>query len=186
MICLSDQSPIIELAGGSVALDPVWLQQSLQRAALAAGYPQWWPATDVAHSVAVFLQSHRSEKPFSLEKFTSSVRSALQGIGYGEVAPHFLRDGLDLSFSLLDVAEATGPGFEIGFFRSCLDACRRMLSAGVSLRIAFEDFAPAVKYMLGKTRWSPCCEAFGDELVAFLRHHLAQSCARQPLYFSMR
>jgi hypothetical protein len=186
MICLCDETPVIELAGGSISLDTAWLQQSLERAARAAGYATWWPAGDVARSVTLFLQTHRPSEPLSLEGFTDTVRDALRGIGYGEVAPHFLKDGLDLSLSLLDVAETTGPGFEIGFFRDCQEACRRLLSTGNTPRIALEDLEPAVKYILGKNHWSSRCQTFADELVAFLRYHLPRYTRQRSLFFSLR
>lgn len=186
MICLCDETPVIELAGGSVALDFIWLQQSLERAATAAGYTPWWPAGDVARSVALFLKTHRPTEPLSLDGFTATVRSALEGIGYGEVAPHFLQDGLELSFSLLDVAETTGPGFEIGFFRGCQEACQRLLATGMTLRIALEDLEPAVKFILGNTHWSSRCQSFAEDLVAFLRHHLPLYSRQRSLFFSLR
>jgi hypothetical protein len=186
MICLCDETPVVELAGGSVALDLPWLQQSLEKAARAAGYAQWWPADDVARSVTLFLKSQRSGKPFSLGSFTSMVRRALQEIGYGEVAPFFLQDGLDLSFSLLEVAETSGTGFEMGFFHGCLEACKKMLSTGVAARLALEDLEPAVKHVLGNANWTPRCQDVADELVTFLRHHVPQHAPNHTLFFSLR
>jgi hypothetical protein len=186
MISLCDETPVIELGGGSVALDSHWLQHSLEKAARAAGYPQWWPANDIAQTVLLFLKSRTTEKSFSLEKFTSTVRRALQGIGYGEVAPHFLREGIDLNFSLLEVAESTGRGFEIGFLRGCQEACKRMLASEVPVRLALEDMGPAVKYVLGKTHWGPRCQTFAEDLVAHLRYHLPLCTPHQSLFFSLR
>jgi hypothetical protein len=186
MILLRDETPVIELAGGSIPLDSAWLQSCLEKAARAAGYSSWWPAGDVAKTVTHFLRSERLNTPLSFEKFTSSVRRALEGIGYAEVAPYFLRDGVDLSFSLLEVAESTGPGFEMGFFRGCKQACQRMLSTGVAQRLALEDLEPAIKFVVGHAHWSPRCQRLADELVDYLRHHLPLLGPRQTLYFSLR
>ena len=119
MIWLENEPPVIDLgAAGSVALDRGWLEQCLEEAAFAAGYEQW-PAGDVARSVTEFFLAERSETPYSLEAFTSKVNRVLRGIGYEEVAPFFLRDGLELRVSLLDLAQEHPFGFELGFFKSC-------------------------------------------------------------------
>ena len=186
MICLCDEPPLIKIGGGSVALDAEWLQHSLEKAALAAGYSQWWPATEVARTVTVYLKALRSEEPFSLEGFQSTVRTALQGIGYSEVAPHFLKDGLEIAVSLLEIAERCSPGFELEFFEKCSKTCEHLLSNGITSRIAIEGLAPAVKLILGRTQWCAHCQQIADELVALFRHRLFRLAGRSPLHFSIQ
>ena len=186
MICLCDEPPLIKIGSGSVALDSEWLQHSLEKAALAAGYAQWWPATEVARSVTVYLKALRSDEPFSLEGFRSTVRTALQGIGYSEVAPHFLRDGLEIAVSLLEIAERCTPGFEIEFFQKCSKTCEHLLANGLTSRIAIEDLTPAVKRILGRIHWCGVCEQMADELVALIRHRLFQLAGKNPLHFSIQ
>jgi hypothetical protein len=186
MICLCDEPPLIKIGGGAVALDLEWLQYSLEKAALAAGYPQWWPATEVARTVTLYLKALRSEEPFSLEGFRSTVRTALQGIGYSEVAPHFLRDGLEIAVSLLEIAEGCIQGFELEFFERCSKTCEHLLTTGLTSRIAIEDLTPAVKRMLGRINWCGQCQQMADELVALIRHRIFQFAEEKPLYFSIR
>ena len=185
MIYIREQPPLIELGSGAVALDSSWLEHCLEEAAFAAGYPEW-PAADVARSVTAFLLAQRTPKPFSFEGFTTAVQNVLKGIGYDEVAPHFLQDGMEVRYSLLEVAEDLAPGFELGLFRACGDLCVRLLSSGVVTRICLDDLRPAVKRVLARSHWSPSCEVLANELVEFLRESLCKISTTKPLTFSIR
>jgi hypothetical protein len=186
MIWLGNEPPVIDLgAAGSVALDQGWLEQCLEEAASAAGYEEW-PAADVARSVAEFFLAERSENPYSLEVFTSKVHWVLRGIGYGEVAPFFLRDGLELRVSLLDLAEEHPSGFELGFFKSCERACNQLLTGGLASKIAFEEMQPAVKAILQRAHWCRRCDVFAGDLVAFLRVLLQKLADGRRITFAIR
>ena len=186
MIWLENEPPIIDLGeAGSVALDQDWLEQCLEEAASAAGY-QEWPAGDVARSVTEFLLAERSESPYSLAAFTSKVHRVLRGIGYEEVAPFFLRDGLELRVSLLDLAREHPSGFELGFFNSCERACNQLLTGGLASKIAFEEMQPAVKAILQRTHWCRRCEVFAGDLVAFLRILLQKLAVGRRITFAIR
>jgi hypothetical protein len=186
MIWLEHDTPLIKLGdAGAVALEHGWLQQCLEEAARAAGY-QEWPAYDVARSVTAFLISQHTGSPYSLEGFTSAVHRALQGIGYTEVAPHFLREGIELRISLLDLAREAGEGFELGFFKACDKACARLLASGIASRVCFEDLHPAVKTALAKAHWSARCEAFTADIVDFLRNRLLHRTGARPIAFLIR
>lgn len=186
MIWLENESPVIDLgAAGSVALDQGWLEQCLAEAAVAAGYEEW-PAGDVARSVTEFLMAERAEHPYPLAVFTSTVHRVLQGIGYEEVAPFFLRDGMELRVSLLDLAREHPSGFELGFFKSCESACNQLLTGGIACRIAFEEMQPAVKAILQKTHWCRRCDVFAGDLVAFLRVLLQKLALGRRITFAIR
>lgn len=185
MIYLRDEPPLIQLGAGAVALDHAWLEHCLEEAAAAAGYPEW-PARDVARTVTAFLVAQRRPKHFSFEEFTASVHSVLRDIGYDEVAKHFLVDGLEVRYSLLEVTEDLPSGFELGFFKACAELCKRLLSSGIVTRISMSDLRPAVKKVLLRTNWCPSCEALAQELVVFLREHLLKITNAKRLTFSIR
>jgi hypothetical protein len=186
MIWLENEPAVIDLgAAGSVVLEQDWLEQCLEEAAFAAGYGEW-PAGDVARSVTEFFLAERHEHPYSLEAFTSTVHRALQGIGYAEVAPFFLRDGLELRVSLLDLAREHPTGFELGFFKSCESACDQLLTGGIASKIAFEEMQPAVKAILQRTHWCRRCDVFAGDLVAFLRALLQKLSLGRRITFAIR
>ncbi len=186
MIYLRDETPMILLGdGGAVALEIDWLEQSLEEAAFAAGYPDW-PAADVARSVASHMLSQRAKKEFSFQDFTASVHEVLKGVGYSEICAHFLSGGLEVRYSLLDLAEDTTPGFELALFKKCADLCDRLLANGVVTRLRFDGLRPAIKHLLKRSHWCPGCVVLSDELVAFLRARLLKISSARPLAFSIR
>ena len=163
MIWLVNEPPVIDLgAAGSVAMEQDWLEQCLEEAAFAAGYEEW-PAEDVARSVTAFFLAERSENPYSLEAFTSTVR-----------------------VSLLDLARENPSGFELGFFKSCERACSQLLTGGLASKIAFEEMQPAVKAILQKAHWCRRCEVFAGDLVAFLRGLLQKLALGRRVTFAIR
>jgi len=186
MIYLRDQPPLIELGpGGTVALEHDWLKFYLEEAACAAGYPEW-PAADVARSVTAFLVASRTpNQPFSFEGFTNAVQSVLSGIGYSEVAPHFLERGLEVRYSLLEVVRDIPQGFELGLFKSCAVLCDKLLSSPAVTRLRFEDLRPALKKHLDRTHWCPRCTQLADEIIQFLRTYLLKAAGKRPLTFSI-
>lgn len=171
--------------GGAVALETGWLEQSLEEAASAAGYPDW-PAADVARSVASHMLSQRARNSFTFQDFTASVHEVLKGIGYSEICAHFLSGGIEVRYSLLDLAEDTPPGFELGFFKKCSDLCDRLLANRVVTRLRFESLRPAIKHLLKRSHWGPGCAVLSDELVAFLRDRLLKISSTRPLAFCIR
>jgi hypothetical protein len=186
MIWLGNEPALIDLGpAGSIELEAAWLEQCLEQAAKAAGYGEW-PARDVARTVADFLLTEHLEKPCPLEVFTQMVQRTLRGVGYDEVAPFFLRDGLELRVSLLDLARELPSGFELGFFKSCERACRQLLAGGIASRIAFEELQPAVKSILQRSHWCRPCEVFAGDLVAFLRVLLQRLAAGREIILAIR
>ncbi len=185
MIDLANELPKIQLGSGVVSLEIRWLEQSLEKAASAAGYTQWLPAEHVAQTINAYLLSNASRQPVSLEAFALTVRGVLEGIGYGEVAPYFLRGGIELGFSLLDVSERVLPGFELGFFHECQRALERLLACEALGKILFQDMVPAVKKVLNRPHWCLECERMRDEIVCFIRYRLAHSRHAANLAFSI-
>ena len=186
MICLCDAPQLIHLGqGGAVALELGWLAQSLEQAAFAAGY-EHWPAVDVARSVTDFLRANGSSQPYSIEHFKLAVNRVLRGIGYGEVAPHFLRGGLELRSSLVDLVREVPPGFLMGFFKACEVGCHRLLSSGLATHVVFEDLHVAVKLLLGRLNWSPQCQSVADELVEHIRGCLLKATGAAKVTFIIR
>lgn len=186
MIWLENEPAVIDLGpAGSIVLESGWLAQCLEEAASAAGYADW-PAEDVARTVTDFLLAGHSEKPFPLEVFTKTVQRALRGVGYGEVAQFFLKSGLELRVSLLDLAQESAAGFELGFFKTCERACKQLLAGGIASRIAFEEMQPAVKAILQKSHWCRRCEVFAGDLVAFLRVLIQKLAADRRIILAIR
>ncbi len=155
---------------GTVILDHDWLAEALRRAAGCAGLEEeWWPAEHIARSVTTFLEARGSEAPLGMERFCATVRTVLEGLGYGQVADQFLRDGLELRVSLLDFLPATEACFEMYFFSVSAERLRKVLANGVVKRLVLEDLRECVKGMTGHRHWGPRCGVLMEEVVEHLR-----------------
>lgn len=185
MIDHCNSLPTVQLGVGVFAIEVRWLEQYLEKAAEAAGYVQWWPAEHVAQTISVFLGAQSESGPLSFQLFTATVQGVLEGIGYGEVAPHFMRSGLELGVSLLELSERASPGFELGFFKECERSVECLLATPVVGRVYFQDLTPAVKRVLRKAHWCRECDRLRDELVSFLRARLERGCGARNLGFSI-
>ncbi len=186
MMALGDELPLISLgACGAITLDPEWLGQLLEAAASAAGYENW-PAREVARSVTDFLASQQGAGTCTFECFRAAVHNVLRGIGYQEVAPYFLQEGLELEFSLLQLVGEERCGFELGFFKACEAACENLLAGGVTQRVLFGDLQPAVKRLLGRRQWTPACGRLAGEIVEFLRFKVHSLARGNTLRFAIR
>jgi hypothetical protein len=155
---------------GTVILDRDWLAEALRRAAGFAGLEEeWWPAEHIAQSVTTFLEARGSEVPLGMERFCATVRSVLEGLGYGQVASQFLRDGLELRVSLLDFLPSTGVCFEMHFFAVSAERLRTVLAGSSVKRLVLEDLRDCVKGMAGHRHWGPRCGVLMAEVVDHLR-----------------
>lgn len=163
---------------GTVVLDRDWLAESLRHAAGLAGLEgEWWPAEHIARSVTTFLEARGSEAPLGMERFCETVKTVLDGLGYGEVARHFLRDGLELRVSLMDFLPASGVCLEMHFFAVSSERLRKVLAGGVVRRLVLEDLKACVKSMTGNQHWSPRCAALVGDVVAHLRRVVSSTAS---------
>src|SRR5471030_1612192 len=106
MIAPRDEMPLVQFAGGEVsAFDPGWLTRRLVRAAEKAGYPQWWLAEHVSASVSNYLRYRYVGSVLTAPRLADTVHSALQVIGYAEVASHFEPGPPPARISLLELAK---------------------------------------------------------------------------------
>ena len=151
MISLRDDLPLIQLANGqAVAFEREWLIESLNRAARKAGYDQWWLAEHVAESVAHYLRDQREWNVIPVERLGRAVQSAVEVIGYGDVARHSSRAARESGF-----AHGTGSGsrrlLRTGVFR---EAGRRIWELVREQRCDFAllDLEASVKWLRGRSR----------------------------------
>src|SRR3954464_9709620 len=105
MIAFWDNLPLIEHANGRVsAFERDWLTRSLAKAAAKAGYAHWWLAEHVAMSVTEYLRQQRDVNVVPVDWLGAPVKTALQGIGYADVAEVFEPSRPRVEVSLVDLA----------------------------------------------------------------------------------
>ena len=173
MIALIDGMPLIELEDGDVvAFDRAWLLRTVARAAGRAGYQKWWLAEHVVGSVSAYLSLRFSGSIVTLEQLHIAIRSALETIGYAEVAPHLELGAPGAALSLEGLAREVGSGYELLFFRLLDRRLQAYLARGTTF-FELVDLAPCVKLLQARKVWTRQCETLRDEIVAFVRNRIA-------------
>ena len=183
MIAIRDELPLVQFQNGQVAMfEREWLVRRLVEAADKAGYPQWWLAEHVAQSVTSYLKHRFPENVVALPCLARTVESALQVIGYAEIASHFDPGPPPVKISLFDLARNAGAGYELAFFELLSRAVEKVLEMKASYFELF-DLERCVKRLRAKKAWSRDCEALRAEIISFLRDQA--SSASHNVVFSI-
>jgi hypothetical protein len=174
MIAFKDDLPLVRFSPEEVgAFRRDWLLRSLAFAARRAGYDQWWLAEHVAESVTSYLRSNYDGPVVTLPRLEKAVRSALQAIGYGEVATSF---ALEPPFALIDlseIAEKAGHGYELMFFELLSRDLQDALRNGRTY-IEISGVAECVKALRARKNWSARCSTLRAEIVTFARQRIEE------------
>lgn len=169
MIDHSNMQPVVRLGAGFVSLERGWLTRCLREAAADAGYDSWWLAEEVAVTLAAHFRVQEGGGAWSYDGFALTVRGMLAGIGYEEVASHFLKRGVEVGYSLRELAGRVTPGFELGFFEECQRLARQVEACPWVKSVALVETIPAIKRVLRRKQWGERCERFREEMVCFFR-----------------
>ena len=174
MIAYLQDLPMIRFADGRLWLyESEWLAESLQQAAEQVGEEAWF-APHVAQGVEAYLRRDLQETVLPVERLEEIVRQALTAVGLPEIADCYRSLPPPTRFSLLELALAAGPGFELLFFQFLAQRLQEALETG-SQRIACEDLRDCVKVLRGAKHWRSDCRGLHEEIVEFAREHLEKS-----------
>ncbi len=185
MIAFIDDLPLIRLANDqAVAFERDWLIECLHRAARKAGYAQWWLAEHVAQSVTQYLRDQREWNVIPVGQLSRAVQSAVEVIGYGDVARHFEMVKPPVRVSLMELAREAGDCYELAFFEKL---GRRIweLVREQHCDFALLDLEPCVKWLRGRKVWSRDCDALQAEIVSFTRQQTALAAAENDTTFAL-
>lgn len=186
MIAFWDNLPLIEHVNGHVAaFQRDWLTRSLARAAAKAGYAHWWLAEHVAMSVTEYLR-HQSEcNVVPVDRLNQAVKSALEGIGYSDVAQVFEPSRPRVEISLVDVArEAIAGSFELTFFAR-LRALIVELVCEQSCDFEFRGLDKCVKILMARKAWTRDCDSLRVEIINFTRTQTVMAAGEKEVSFAL-
>ena len=138
MVAFKEEFPYLRCDSGQLfEFDQAWLHAAITRAADDAGYPKWWLTDHVTESIAFYLRLRNDESVVPFDQLSQTVRYVLKVIGYKEIVPYFVPSPPPVSFSLLEIAQEAGAGYELAFF----DGLEKRISALVSARADSPHFA---------------------------------------------
>jgi len=185
MIAFRDDLPLIQFPDGqAVAFERDWLIEALSRAAHKAGYAQWWLAEHVAESVTQYLRGQSEWTVIPVGQMERAVQSAVEVIGYGDVARHFAAGRPRARVSLMELARDAGNCYELAFFEIL---GRRIWELAHEQRCDFElfDLEACVKLLRGKKVWSRDCDVLQSEIVSFTRQQTTLAASENDVTFAL-
>jgi hypothetical protein len=157
VIALLDSIPVLRLDDGSIeTIRHDWLCGCLARAAVKAGYTQWWLAGHVTESILCFLSGCYDKPAITI--------SELIALKYETLEPPCV-------ISLSDLAAEAGPGYELAFFQLLKDRMQPILSRRAP-NINVLGLQNCVRFLQSVKTWSRGCSELRTEIVDFLRAQL--------------
>ena len=186
MVAFKEEFPYLRSDSGQLfEFNQQWLRNAITRAADAAGYPSWWLTDHITESIAFYLRLRNDEPVVPFDQLSQTVRYVLQVIGYKEIIPYFSPTPPPVSFSLLEVAEAAGAGYELAFFDSLEKRMHALVQTGTdSLQLV--GLQACVKHLRGAKAWTRACDTLREEVVCFVREKLAADSELQQIRCSVR
>ena len=186
MIALRDSLPLLrQNENEHCAIRQDWLCYCLFRAAERAGYRRWWLAEHVAASVLCYLTKTYENNVVTSERLREIVQSALQAIGYAEVALRLEAICPPFELSLDDLAEEAGPGYELAFFWLLKERLRPALCDRIST-IEIYGLQSCVRHLQSVKTWSRECSLLRNEIVNFVRAHLERANLKTDIHLRIR
>jgi hypothetical protein len=186
VIALRDSLPLLrQSANEHRAIRADWLRFCLLRAAEKAGYHRWWLAEHVAASVLCYLARTNQNNVITSRQLREIVLSALQAIGYAEIALRLGNIAPPFELSLIEVAKEAGPGYELEFFRLLKERIQPALREG-SLNLEISGLQACVRHLQSVKNWSRDCSLLRNEIVNFLRAHLERADVKTEIHLRIR
>ena len=173
MVAFKEEFPYLRCDSGQLfEFNQKWLHAAITRAADKAGYPSWWLTDHITESIAFYLRLRNDEPVVPFDQLSQTVRYVLKVIGYKEIIPHFSPAPPPIAFSLLDIAEAAGAGYELAFFDGLEKRITALIDTGTdSLQLV--GLQQCVKHLRGAKTWTRACDTLREEVVCFVREKLA-------------
>jgi hypothetical protein len=185
MIAFRDNLPLIEHVNGMVkAFERDWLTQSLARAAAKAGYAQWWLSEHVAQSVTEYLRHQRDWNVLPVDQLNTAVKSALESIGYADVALHFVPNRPRVEVSLVDLARDADSGYELAFFEK-LGRVIHELVVDQACEFELRGLDGCVRLITQRKTWGHACERLRTEIINFARLQTLLAAGEKEVSFAL-
>lgn len=186
MIALRDSLPLLRRSENEhCAIRKDWICFCLFRAAEKAGYRRWWLAEHVTASVLYYLSKTYVNNVVTPKQLHEIVVSALQSIGYAEIALRLDAVVPPYELSLSALAEEAGPGYELEFFRLLKERIQSAFCAPAS-SLEIYGLQSCVRHLQSAKTWSRGCSLLRNEIVNFLRAHLERANVKTDIRLTIR
>ncbi len=186
MVAFKEEFPYLRCDTGQLfEFNQKWLKEAITEAADRAGYPSWWLTDHITESITFYLRLRTDESVVPISQLSQTVRYVLKVIGYKEIIPYFSPAPPPISFSLVEIAQEAGAGYELAFFDGLEKRIAALVDTGTdSLQLV--GLQACVKHLRGAKTWTRACDALREEVVCFVREKLAAHDELAHLRCSLR
>ncbi len=186
MVAFKEEFPYLRSESGQLfEFDEKWLHAAITRAADQAGYPSWWLTDHVTESIAFYLRLRNDEPVVAFSQLSQTVQYVLKVIGYKEIVPYFAPSPPPIFFSLLEIVEEAGAGYELAFF-DCLERRLASLISTGADSVHIIGLHACVKHLHGVKAWTRACDVLREEVVCFVREKITMNSGLSQLRCSIR
>jgi hypothetical protein len=186
MVAFKEEFPYLRCNSGQLfEFNQQWLHAAITRAADKAGYPSWWLTDHITESIAFYLRLRNDEPVVPFDQLSQTVRYVLKVIGYKEIIPHFSPTPPPIAFSLVEIAEAAGAGYELAFFDGLEKRISALVNTGTD-NLQLFGIQQCVKHLRGAKTWTRACDTLREEVVCFVREKLAADEQLKQIRCSVR
>ena len=172
MVAFKEEFPYLRCESGQLfEFNQQWLRAAITTAADLAGYPSWWLTDHITESIAFYLRLRNDEPVVPFSQLSQTVRYVLKVIGYKEIIPYFSPCPPPISFSLFEIAQAAGAGYELAFFDGLEKRINALVETGTD-SLQMVGLQACVKHLSGAKAWTRACDRLREEVVCFVREKL--------------
>jgi hypothetical protein len=136
-------------------------------------------------SITFYLRLRNDEPVVPFDQLSQTVRYVLKVIGYKEIIPFFSPAPPPISFSLVEIAEEAGAGYELAFFDRLEKRITAIVNTGTD-SVQLVGLQQCVKHLRGAKTWTRACDSLREEVVCFVREKLAAGGEREHIRCSVR
>jgi len=186
MVAFKEEFPYLRCASGQLfEFNQQWLRAEITRAADKAGYASWWLTDHITESITFYLRLRNDEPVVPFDQLSQTVRYVLKVIGYKEIIPFFSPAPPPIAFSLVEIAEEAGAGYELAFFDRLEKRITAIVNTGTD-SVQLVGLQQCVKHLRGAKTWTRACDSLREEVVCFVREKLAARGEREHIRCSVR
>ena len=168
MICIVGNLPVLKVGHHHVVgYDTDWIDEALNRAAIASNRQDFPFIDDIRDGVMHYLEHRCSLRVLPLEDLYERMRVMLRKIGCDAIASNLVPLAPPITVSLVKSAREAGNGFELVFFCLLTEEINHLRESGAE-SIRFCDIHESAGIMRGGKTKTKACKQLCSEIVAFL------------------
>jgi hypothetical protein len=182
MIQQSRHSIYVHLPNGeSVPLLPQTVAETFALTQCAGEELEPWQLQELAEALIYYLRTDQEENWIEYADLVSALGKLARACGFNSVTVQ--KDAI-VSADLYRMAQSTGYGFELAFFRTIESSIHELRSRNARV-VRFVGLRSSVKMLVGARNWCKSCQRMSDEIVAFIRSHMQHWSHERPVIFAV-